>query len=58
MTEQLFNALKPIETIYSGAMKIYGLPSGQGLDRWNDTVPTWGLGHIIPAVQALALGSL
>ena len=33
MTEQLFNALKPIETLASGTMKVYGLSSGQGLDR-------------------------
>ena len=36
-------------------MKVYGLPSGQGLDSLNDVA--WaGLGHIIPAVQALAIG--
>ena len=31
MIEQLFNALKATETLASGAMKVYGLPSGQGL---------------------------
>ena len=51
MTEQLFNALKAIETLASGTMKVYGLPSGQGLDRRNDMAT-----RIIPAVQALALG--
>ena len=34
------DALAAIETVASGTMKVYGLPSG----------------HIIPAVQALALG--
>ena len=33
VTEQLFNALKAIETLASGTMKVYGLPSGQDLDR-------------------------
>ena len=33
MTEQLFNALKAIESLASGTMKVYGLPSGQSLDR-------------------------
>ena len=32
----LFNALKAKETLASGTMKVYGLPSGQGLDRRND----------------------
>ena len=36
MTEQLFNALKAIETVTEGTMKVYGLPEGQGLDRQND----------------------
>ena len=36
MTEQLFNALKAIETLASGTIKVYGLPSGQGLDCRND----------------------
>ena len=35
MIEQLFNALKAIETLASGTMKVYGLPSGQGLDHRN-----------------------
>ena len=56
MTDQLFNALKAIETLASGMMKVYGLPSGQGLDCWNDMARAAGEGHIIPAVQALALG--
>ena len=38
-------------------MKVYGLPSGQGLDRRNDMDRTAGEGHNIPAVQALAEGS-
>ena len=56
MTEQLFNALKAIETLASGMMKVYGLPSAQGLDRLNDMARAAGEGHIIPEVQALALG--
>ena len=36
MTKQLFNTLKAIEILASGTMKIYGLPSGQSLDRRND----------------------
>ena len=31
MTEQLFNALKAIETSASDTMKVYGLPSVQAL---------------------------
>ena len=54
MSDKLFNALKAIETLVSGAMKIYGLPSGQG--RRNDTFLPCGSGHIIPAVQSLPLG--
>ena len=38
MTEQLFNALKALETLALGTMKVYRLPSGQGLDRRNDKV--------------------
>ena len=34
MAEKLFNALNAIETLASGTMKVYGLPSGQG--HWND----------------------
>ena len=56
MTEQLFNALKAIETLVLGTMKVYGLPSGQVLDRLNDMARAADSGHIIPAVQALALG--
>ena len=56
MTEQLFNALKAIETLASGAMKVYALPSGKGLGIRNDMVIACDMGHIIPAVQALALG--
>ena len=44
MTEQLFNALKAIETLVSGTMKVYGLPEGQGLDRRNDIGPYLWLG--------------
>ena len=29
MIEQLFNALKAIETLAEGTMKVYRLPSGQ-----------------------------
>ena len=25
-----------IVTLAEGTMKVYGLPEGQGLDRWND----------------------
>ena len=32
MTEKLFNALKAIETLALGTMKVYGRPMGQGLD--------------------------
>ena len=46
MAEQLFNALKAIEILASGTMKVYELPSGQGLVS----------GHTILAAQALALG--
>ena len=56
MTEQLFNALKAIETLASGTMKVYGLPSGQGLDHRNYMALACVSGHIITAVQALALG--
>ena len=55
MTEQLFNALKAIETLGLGTMKVYGLPSGQCLDCWNDMALACGSGYIILAVQALAL---
>ena len=34
--EQLFNALKAIETLASGIMKVSGLPTGQRLDLRND----------------------
>ena len=46
MTEKLFNALKAIETLHEalGTIKVYKLPSGQGLDSLN-----------IPAVQALSI---
>ena len=47
MIQQLFNALKAIDTLASGTTKVYGLPSGHGLDRRTD---------IISAVKALALG--
>ena len=30
------NALKAIEILASGKIKVYGLPEGQGLDRRND----------------------
>ena len=53
MTEQLFNARKAIETLASGAKKIYGLFSGQGPNRQNDMA--CGSGHIIPVIQALWL---
>ena len=53
MTEQLFNALKAIETLASGTMKVYGLPSGQGLDRRNNMALACGSGDIILAAQAL-----
>ena len=43
MTEQLFNALIAIETSASGMMKVYELPSGQGLDRWNDMARAAGV---------------
>ena len=33
MTEQLFNALKAIETLALGAVEVYGVPSGQGLGQ-------------------------
>ena len=56
MAEKLFNALKAIEALPSGAMKVYGLLSGQGLDRRNDMARACGSGHIIPSVQVLALG--
>ena len=56
MNEQLFNALKAIETLASGTMEVYGLPSGQGLDRRYVMALDCGSGHIIPAVQALVLG--
>ena len=36
MTEQLFNALKAIETVASGTMKVCGRPEGQSVDRRND----------------------
>ena len=36
VTEQLFNALKAIETLAEGTMKVYGRPEDQGLDRCND----------------------
>ena len=52
MTEQLISALKVIETLVLGTMKVYGLPSGQGLDSLNDMALACGAGHIIPAVQA------
>ena len=55
MTEQLFDALKAIETLTSGAMEVNGLPSGQGLDRRNDMALTCDMDHIVPTVQALAL---
>ena len=35
MNEQLFNALKAIETLASGTMNVHGLPEGQGMDRRN-----------------------
>ena len=48
----MFNA-KVIGTSASGAMKVYGLPKGQGLDM--DLACSSG--HIILAVQALAFGT-
>ena len=36
MTEQLFSALKAIEALAEGTMKVYGHPLGQSLDRRND----------------------
>ena len=56
MTDQLFNAIKAIETLGSGDMKVYGLPSDQGLDRRIDMTLACDMGHIIPAVQALIRG--
>ena len=58
MTEQLFNALKAIEILASGVMKVYGLPSGQDLvmDRRYEMALAFDMGFIIPTVQALALG--
>ena len=56
MTEWLLNAQKAIKTLASGTMKVYGLPQGQGLDHRNDMTLACSLGHIIPAVQALARG--
>ena len=44
MTEQLFNALKAIETLASGTMKVYGLTLGQGLDCRNDMALACSLG--------------
>ena len=44
MTEQLFSALKAIETLASGTMKVYGLPSGQGHDSRNDMARAAGEG--------------
>ena len=32
MTEQLFNALKEIDTLASGTRTVYGLPPGQDRD--------------------------
>ena len=37
-------------------MKVYGLPSGQSLDRRNDMSLACGSGHIIPAVQGQVYG--
>ena len=45
MAEQLLHALKAIETLFSGAMKVYEQPSGQGLDRRNDMAFVCGSGH-------------
>ena len=56
MAELLFNALKAIVTSASGTMKIYGLPSGQGLDRLVDMALACASSHINPTVQALTLG--
>ena len=56
MTEQLFNALKAIETLASGTMKVNGLPSGQGLDPRNNMALACDMDHIVPTVQALAIG--
>ena len=36
-------------------MKVYGLLTGQGVDRRNDVTIACGSDHIISAVQALAL---
>ena len=55
ITDQLFNALKAIETLALGTIEVYGLSSGQGLDRPIVMALACGLGRIIPAVQALAL---
>ena len=45
MTEQLFSALKAIETLSSGTMKFYGLLSG---------ARAWTAGIIWPEPQARA----
>ena len=50
MAELLFNTLKAIVTLALGTMKVYALPSGQGLDRWIDMAWATGLGHINPVV--------
>ena len=50
MAELLFNALKSIVTSASGTVKIYRLPSGQGLERRVDMGLDCSLGHINPAV--------
>ena len=48
--EKLFSALKAIETLSSDAVKVYGLPPGQDLDRRNDMAlacgPVWSAGPI------------
>ena len=54
MTEQLFDTLNAIENLASGTMKVYGLPSGQGLDHRNDMNLACCSSNIIPEVQALA----
>ena len=41
MTDCLINALKAISTLALDAMKVYGLPSGQGLDGRNDMALAW-----------------
>ena len=48
--------MQAIETFASDAMKFYGLPFGQELDRRYDMAIACSMGLIILAVQVLALG--